>query len=104
MPADWSQKRNRSYFVWEFGKVPDVAIEVVSNKVGNELGRKKNDYARIGVAYYAVFDPLQQLQEPEQMNGALLASVWTDSRQVCGTGTTLVRDSRAGVNALGGRV
>ncbi len=72
MPADWSQKRNRSYFVWEFGKVPDVAIEVVSNKVGNELGRKKNDYARIGVAYYAVFDPLQQLQEPEQMNGALL--------------------------------
>lgn len=31
MPADWSQRKNRSYFVWEFGKVPEVAIEVVSN-------------------------------------------------------------------------
>jgi len=29
MPADWSQKRNRSYFVWEFGKVPEVVIEIV---------------------------------------------------------------------------
>lgn len=72
MPADWSQKRNRSYFVWEFGKVPEVVIEIVSNKVGKELDSKKNTYARIGVAYYVVFDPLRQIQEPEQMNGELL--------------------------------
>jgi len=72
MPRDWSQKQNRSYFVWEFGKTREVAIEIVSNRKGKELGAKKDDYARIGVAYYAVFDPLQQIQEPEQMNGALL--------------------------------
>lgn len=72
MPADWSQKRNRSYFVWEFGKVPEVVIEIVSNKVGKELDSKKNTYAKIGVAYYAVFDPLRQIQEPEQMNEELL--------------------------------
>jgi Uma2 family endonuclease len=72
MPTDWSQKRNRSYFVWEFGKVPEVVIEIVSNKVGEELSSKKEDYARIGVIYYAVFDPLRQIQKPEQMNGALL--------------------------------
>ncbi|GAA6623186.1 hypothetical protein [Scytonema sp. NUACC26] len=31
-----------------------------------------HSYARVGIAYYAVFDPLQQIQEAEQMNGALL--------------------------------
>lgn len=72
MPVDWSQKQNRTYFVWEFGKAPEVAIEVVSNKVGKELGSKKDKYARIGIAYYAVFDPLRQIQAPEQMNSALL--------------------------------
>lgn len=72
MPRDWSQKQNRSYFFWEFGKAPEVAIEVISNRVGNELKSKKNDYARMGIAYYAIFDPLQQIQEEEQMNGALL--------------------------------
>lgn len=64
VPQDWTQKKNRTYFVWEFGKPPDVAIEIVSNKDGNELGSKLLDYARIGVAYYAVFDPLHQLGDP----------------------------------------
>lgn len=61
VPQDWSQKQNRTYFVWEFGKPPDVVIEIVSNREGNELGSKLTRYADIGVAYYAVFDPLQQL-------------------------------------------
>ncbi len=64
VPQDWSQKQNRTYLVWEFGKPPDVVIEIVSNRVGNELGRKLTDYAQIGVAYYVVFDPLQQLGTP----------------------------------------
>ncbi|MGK7891138.1 MAG: Uma2 family endonuclease [Leptolyngbyaceae cyanobacterium] len=72
MPTDWSQKRNRSYFVWELGKVPEVAIEIVSNRVGNELTAKKEAYARMGIAYYVVFDPLRQLQKPDQMDGKLL--------------------------------
>ncbi|NEQ28479.1 MAG: Uma2 family endonuclease, partial [Microcoleus sp. SIO2G3] len=75
MPDDWSKKQNRSYFVWELGKVPEVCIEIVSNREGNELGSKRNDYARIGVAYYAVFDPLKQLQNPDELNGSLL-KVW----------------------------
>jgi Uma2 family endonuclease len=58
---DLSQKQNRSYFVWNFGKPPEVAIEIVSNKVGNELGSKLTDYAHAGVAYYVVFDPLECL-------------------------------------------
>ncbi|MGF1480368.1 MAG: Uma2 family endonuclease [Cyanophyceae cyanobacterium] len=75
MPQDWSQKKNRSYFVWELGKVPEVCIEIVSNRKGEELGEKKALYAQIGIAYYAVFDPLRQLQEVEQMNGEILL-VW----------------------------
>ncbi len=61
VPQNWQEKKNRTYLVWEFGKLPDVVIEIVSNKEGNELGSKLADYARIGVAYYIVFDPLQQL-------------------------------------------
>jgi len=64
VPQDWSQKKNRTYLVWEFGKPPDVVIEIVSNREGNELGRKLTDYARMGVAYYVVYDPLQQLGTP----------------------------------------
>jgi len=75
MPTDWSQKQNRSYFVWELGKVPEVCIEIVSNRKGNELDSKKDDYARIGIAYYVVFDPLQQLQREDELNGKLL-KVW----------------------------
>jgi len=75
MPEDWRQKRHRTYFVWEFGKVPEVCIEIVSNREGEELGSKKALYAQIGVAYYAVFDPLRQIQEAGQMDGSLLR-VW----------------------------
>lgn len=69
---DWSRKQNRSYFFWEFGKPPEVAIEIVSNRDGQELTRKLSDYAQIGVAYYVVFDPLRQIQDPELMDRALL--------------------------------
>lgn len=87
-PDDFSQRQNRSYFVWEFGKVPDVCIEIVSNQEGNELAlgkkaqqegkqaSKKEIYAQIGVPYYVVFDPLEQLQGKAEMDGALLR-VWT---------------------------
>ncbi|MEJ7710094.1 MAG: Uma2 family endonuclease [Pyrinomonadaceae bacterium] len=40
---DWWQKEHRSYFIWEFGKPPEVAIEIVSNKEGNEDGEKEKE-------------------------------------------------------------
>ncbi len=60
---DWYAKRHRSYFVWEFGKVPELALEIVSNREGNELSRKLNAYARMGVLYYVVYDPDRKLSE-----------------------------------------
>jgi hypothetical protein len=87
---DLSQRENRTYFVWQFGKVPDVCVEIVSNQAGDELSisqksqrkgkvrSKKDIYAQVGVPYYVVFDPLQQIQGEQEMHGALLR-VWTIS-------------------------
>ena len=62
-PADLHAKSGRSYLAWELGKVPDVAVEIVSNRKGGELDSKLRDYARIGVKYYVVFDPMRQLSD-----------------------------------------
>ena len=53
----------RSYFVWEFGKVPDAAVEIVSNTKGGEISNKKNRYAQLGVQYYVVHDPFGSLSD-----------------------------------------
>jgi Uma2 family endonuclease len=60
-PENWH--KTKSYFFWEFGKAPDVVIEIVSNTKGNELGSKKYDYARLRVLYYVVYDPQNLLKE-----------------------------------------
>src|SRR5438128_1710199 len=60
---DWYEKEHRTYFVWEFGKVPEVALEIVSNRKGGELTDKLKDYARIGVNYYVVYDPQHHLSQ-----------------------------------------
>ncbi len=58
---DWYVKDHRPYFTWEFEKTPDVVVEIVSNQKGEELGRKLQRYARIGITYYVVYDPQQLL-------------------------------------------
>ena len=87
---DFSQRQNRSYFVWEFGKAPEVCVEIVSNQEGDELRLSKKSrqkgktvskqeiYAQIGVRFYVVFDPLQQIQRQDEMASALLR-VWSIS-------------------------
>lgn len=67
---DWWAKRNRSYFSWVFGKMPEVVVEIVSNREGGELGDKMKTYARIGIVYYVVFDPALLLgDEPLRVHG-----------------------------------
>jgi hypothetical protein len=61
--AEWDADECRSYFVWEFGKVPDAVVEVVSNREGNELGSKLRRYAEWGIPYYVVFDPFLELSQ-----------------------------------------
>ncbi len=59
--ADLSRRENRSYYIWELGKAPDVVIEIVSDRTGGEEGHKFLDYARIGVPFYVIFDPENRL-------------------------------------------
>ena len=44
-------------------KVPEVTLEIVSNRKGKELTTKLKDYARMGVNYYVVYDPQQRLSK-----------------------------------------
>jgi Uma2 family endonuclease len=63
LPEELWAKKHRSYFMWEYGKPPEVVVEIVSNQKGEELGRKRALYTRLRIAYYVVFDPGQQLGE-----------------------------------------
>lgn len=58
---DYAQRENRSYFVWVMGKVPDVAIEIVSNKEGGEAGTKFQRFQLMRIPYYVIFDPRRLL-------------------------------------------
>ncbi|BCL36044.1 Uma2 family endonuclease [Nostoc sp. MS1] len=62
-PENWWEKQNRCYMVWQFGKFPELVIEIVSNKEGEELGKKLRIYEQMRVSYYIVYDPTQQLGE-----------------------------------------
>ncbi|MCI0525665.1 MAG: Uma2 family endonuclease [Acidobacteria bacterium] len=59
---EWFAAQHRSYFVWRFGKVPDVVVEIVSNRKGGEMESKRKRYAQIGVQYYIVYDPYRVLK------------------------------------------
>ena len=63
-PENLFPKEHRSYFIWEYGKPPEVIVEIVSNRKGGELGNKLLDYARMGISYYVVYDPEGHISEP----------------------------------------
>lgn len=93
VPQDWWKKQNRCYLVWKFGKPPEIAIEIVSNSVGEELGEKLEIYQHMRVSYYIVFDPTHQLSEDTlriyELRGrrlVLMQETWLDQ---VGLGLTL---------------
>ncbi len=57
------RKASRAYFLWEYGKAPEVAVEIVSNREGEEDGEKMLIYASLGVRYYVIHDPKQYLSD-----------------------------------------
>jgi hypothetical protein len=62
LPPNFIEKRYRSYFIWEYGKPPDVVIEIISDLRGGELGAKMADYARMRVDHYVIFDPARHFK------------------------------------------
>jgi Uma2 family endonuclease len=65
-PPELMAKEHRSYFLWEYGKAPDAVVEIVSNTEGGETTVKMLKYARIGILYYAIYDPEGAVQ-PEPL-------------------------------------
>lgn len=59
-PKNW--RKNKAYFYWEYGKFPELVLEIVSNTKGGEISKKDNRYARMGIRYYVVFDPDRYLK------------------------------------------
>ncbi|MBT9585524.1 Uma2 family endonuclease [bacterium] len=48
---------SRAYFVWDYGKPPDLVIEIVSKEPGGEESTKLEKYAALGVPYYVIYNP-----------------------------------------------
>jgi Uma2 family endonuclease len=55
--ADRREDDHRSYFCWVVGKMPDVVIEIVSDRRGGEDSDKLNSYRRQHIPYYVIYDP-----------------------------------------------
>ena len=54
-----------SYKLWEEGKAPDFALEVASESTWREdVGRKRDLYAKLGIGEYWLFDPKGEFLDP----------------------------------------
>ena len=61
------------YLPWEVGKPPDWVLEIGSTSTGREdVGRKRDIYARIGVPEYWRFDPKDGAYHGEKLAGERL--------------------------------
>ncbi len=100
---DWWQRKVRSYLFWEFGKPPDIVIEVISPTPGNELGSKLTDYEDLRIAYYAVYDPLKQLGENTlqvfELRGRSYVAKTDSQFADCNIGLTLWEGTFEDINA-----
>ena len=62
-----------SYLLWEVGKVPEFVLEIASRTTWrNDLGRKRDLYAALGVAEYWRFDPTGNRYYPVPLAGERL--------------------------------
>ncbi|MGB8698449.1 MAG: Uma2 family endonuclease [Thermosynechococcaceae cyanobacterium] len=93
VPENWWEKQHRCYLVWNFGKPPDVVIEIVSNQVGNELTEKLQIYEHARVSYYVVYDPSHQLGDQTlrlyELRGRRYAELPNQWLEQIGLGLTL---------------
>jgi Uma2 family endonuclease len=53
----WDENLRLSYAIWEEEKVPILALEIVSQTYRGEYSTKKNEYAKLEVLYYVVYNP-----------------------------------------------
>ena len=69
-----SIERYNTYRVWEVGKMPDFVLEIGSpSTASNDVGRKRDLYASLGVREYWRFDPTGGDHYHEPLVGEYLA-------------------------------
>lgn len=61
-PTNVREKKNKSYLIWEYGKRPDLVVEVVSN-IDRHEERKLKGYSQLGIPYYVIHDPETRLSD-----------------------------------------
>lgn len=62
-PLDPRTREGRSYFQWLLGKPPDLVLEIVSDRRGGEDSYELDEYARLGVPFYVIYDPDDHLNQ-----------------------------------------
>lgn len=60
-PGPLDKKKNKTYFIWNYGSPPDIVIEIVSNQEGREATHKLQKYAEWRVGHYVIYDPFEYL-------------------------------------------
>jgi hypothetical protein len=104
VPDEFWRKERRSYYIWEFGKPPDIAIEVISNREGEELERKRVTYSKLRIAHYVVFDHLRLRGDNSlhmfELHGDLLVPSPTRHFSNLGLGLTEWKGSFEGKHAV----
>lgn len=56
----FDENLRRSYAIWEEEQVPIMVLEVVSQNYRGEYSTKKEEYANLGVLYYAIYHPTRR--------------------------------------------
>jgi Uma2 family endonuclease len=64
VPRIIDQDLRLSYVLWEEEKVPTLVIEIVSQTRRGEYTTKKEFYAKMGVLYYVIYNPLRKRKSP----------------------------------------
>ena len=57
-------RRRRKYLLWEEGQAPSFVLETTSESTRRQDEKKKETYAKLGVAEYFRFDPLGEYLRP----------------------------------------
>ena len=83
-----------SYRVWEEGKAPDFVLEVASKSTWREdLGPKRDTYARLGVKEYWMYDPTGEYFSPVLQGLRLAGDAYVHQMAVASRGGALTLSS-----------
>ncbi len=93
-------KHNRMvYKLWEETKAPDFVLEVASkNTWAEDLGRKRDLYAKLGVREYWLFDPKDEYFDPALQGLSLRGGLYRPLPALVENGARTIRSRALGLD------